>query len=196
MNTHRINVFHITYSNAVPFAVPHHLILNLFPACNAALHKYLSHTGKTQTILQNLYKLVRIVGNTAAAATQGVSRAQYYRIADFISKRKTVIYIFYYKRSRHRLADLLHCRLEFQTVFCLPDCLRSCSDQTHTVFPKETGLFQLHRQIQPGLSSKCGKDTVRSFFLNKLFHNLYSQRFNIYAVRNIFICHDRRRIGV
>ena len=71
---------------------------------------------------QNLYKLVRIVGNTAAAAAQGVSRAQYYRIADFISKRKTVIYIFYYKRSRHRLADLLHCRLEFQTVFCLPDC--------------------------------------------------------------------------
>ena len=54
MHTNRINIFHITYSNAVSIAVTHHFILNLFPSSNTTLYQYLSDTGKSETIFQNL----------------------------------------------------------------------------------------------------------------------------------------------
>ena len=55
MNTNRIQIFHITYGNAISVAVAHYLILDLFPSGNTSLHKNLTYTGKTKTILKDLY---------------------------------------------------------------------------------------------------------------------------------------------
>ena len=45
MHAHRVNVFHITDGDTGAVSVPHYLVLNLFPAGDAALHEHLSHTA-------------------------------------------------------------------------------------------------------------------------------------------------------
>ena len=123
MHADRIDVFHVTYSDAVTCTVTHHLILDLFPAGDTALYEHLSHTGETQTVLQDFHELVGIMSDTTAASSQCVCRTEHHRITDLIGKCKTIIHALHNKRSRNRFTDLLHCRLEFKTVLRLFDRL-------------------------------------------------------------------------
>ena len=133
MHTHRVNIFHITNGNAVACTVTHNLVLDLFPAGDAALYQYLSHTGKAQTILQDFFHFHRIVGDTAAAAAQSIGRTKYDRITDFFCESQTILHALYHERRSHRLTDLFHGALKFKTVFCLFDRLGCGTDQTHIV---------------------------------------------------------------
>ena len=74
------------------------------------------------------------MGNTTAASAKGISRTQNDRITDLLCKCHAVRYVFHDKGCRHRLSDLFHCGLEFQTVLRLFDCFGCRSDQTHIVF--------------------------------------------------------------
>ena len=74
MDTYGINIFHITYGNAVACTVPHDLIFDLFPACNAPFYKNLSHTGKSETICKNLLQFLLIAGDSSAASSQSIGR--------------------------------------------------------------------------------------------------------------------------
>ena len=125
MNAHRVDIFHVADRDAVARAVPHYLVLDLFPAGDAALYEHLSHTGETESVLQDLHlhQLMGIVGDAAAASAEGISRTEHHRIADLIGKRQTVVHIFHDQGSRHRLSDLLHGGLELQTVLGLFDRL-------------------------------------------------------------------------
>ena len=112
VHAHRVDVLHITNCDAVACAITHHLVLDLFPSRDAALYKDLSHTGKPQAVLQDLHQLMGIMGDTAAASSQRVRRTEHYRVADLVRKCKAVLHIFHDKGRCHRLADLLHSRLE------------------------------------------------------------------------------------
>ena len=43
MDTDRINIFHITYCDAVTFCIAHHFVLDLFPARDTAFYKNLTY---------------------------------------------------------------------------------------------------------------------------------------------------------
>ena len=73
------------------------------------------------------------MGDPAAASTERIRRTEHHRITDLIGKRKSVVHIFHDKGRCYRLADLLHGRLELQTILSFFDCLRSRTDKTHTV---------------------------------------------------------------
>ena len=45
MHAHRIDIFHVTYSDTVAGSIPHHLVLDLLPASDTALHQHLAHTA-------------------------------------------------------------------------------------------------------------------------------------------------------
>src|SRR5699024_4873339 len=70
MHTHGVDVLHIADCDTVACAVTHHLVLDLFPSCDTALYEHLSHTGKPQTVLQDLHKLMGIVCDPASASSQ------------------------------------------------------------------------------------------------------------------------------
>ena len=133
VHAYRVDIFHITYGDTVALAVPHHLILDLFPSGDTPLYQHLSHTGKPEAVLQDLHKLMPVVGDTAAASSQGIGRTQHHRIADLLGELHAVFHRLYYKRSCHRLSDLLHGGLELQTVLRLLDGLSRGSDQPHVV---------------------------------------------------------------
>ena len=61
---------------------------------------------------------------------------------------------------------------------------------------QETGLLQLHTEVQTSLSSQGRKDAVGLFLFNDLLQNLYVQGLDIYLICDIFISHDGRRVGV
>ena len=133
VNAYRVNIFHVADRDAVSCAVPHYFILDLFPSGNTALYQNFSHTGKTETVFQDLNKLFFIIGNTAAASSQGIGRTQYHRIADLITEGNTVFHIAHHQRRSDRLADLFHGILKFLAILGFLDRLRGGSDQTHIV---------------------------------------------------------------
>ena len=75
MYTNRINIFHITYSNAVTIAVTHYLVLDLFPSCDASLYQYLTNTRQAKSVFQNFHQLYSVVSDTAATSAQCISRS-------------------------------------------------------------------------------------------------------------------------
>ena len=196
VDAYRIDIFHITYGNAVSCAVAHYFVLDLFPACNTTLDKHLTNTGQTQSVRQNFFQLYLIVGNSAARSSQGIRRAQYHRIADLRRKSHAVFNIFYHQGRSAGLSDLFHRLFKLQTVLRLTDGLCSRSKQGYPMLCKETGLVQLHSQIQTCLSSHVREQGIRFFFDNDLFKHLGCQRLDINLVRNITVCHDGRRIGI
>ena len=123
MNTYRVKVFHVADGDHVSGTVTHYLILDLFPAGDAALYQNLAHTGKTESVLQDLYQFFVIVRNTAAASSKRIRRTEYDRVTDLLSKGHTIFYIFNNQGSCDGLTDLLHGFLEFQTVLCFFDGL-------------------------------------------------------------------------
>ena len=45
MDPHRINVFHVTYGNAVSLCITHYLVLDFLPASNTAFYQNLPHAA-------------------------------------------------------------------------------------------------------------------------------------------------------
>ena len=196
VHAYRVDIFHITYSNAVAVAIPHYLVLDLFPSRDAALYKHLPHAGETQAVLQDLHKLLPVVGDTAAAAAQRVGRAQDNRVANLLRELDTVLHIFHHERGSHWLADLLHGSLELQTVLRLLNGLGGGSDEAHVVPLQEAVLLQLHGQVQGRLSAQGGKDAVRLLLQDELLYHFHCQRLNVDAVRDILVRHDGGRVGI
>ena len=128
MYAYRVNIFHITYGDAVAACVTHYLVLNLFPACDTAFHQYLSHAGKTETVGQNFHQFCLIVGDPAAAASKGKCRTEYHRITDSIGEFDTVLHIVHHLGRRTGLTDFFHGILKRLTVLCLENSLRRSTD--------------------------------------------------------------------
>ncbi len=196
MHAHRIDIFHITYGNAVACAVPHHLILNLFPSCDAAFHQNLSHPGEPQTISQNLLQFNLVMGDTTAGATQCIGRAQHHRVSDLMRKRHAVLYILHHQGRRAGFPDLLHRLLEFQAVLRLADRLRRGAEQRNAMRGQKARFVQLHAQIKSGLSAHIRQQAVRLLLANDLLQHPGRQRFDIYLICNVTVGHDGGRIGV
>ena len=196
MHTHRIDVFHVADGNTVARGITHNLVLNLLPAGNAALHQHLVDTAQTQAVGQDIHQFLLVVGDSAAASPKGKGRTQHNRVADGVGKLDTILHVVYHSGRGAGLADLLHGILERLAVLRLEDRLGGGSDQFHAMLFQETGLRQLHTQIQPGLSAQGGKDAVRLFLENDLLQHLRCQRLNINLISDILICHDGRRVGI
>ena len=133
MDPHRIHVFHVADGNDVSRAVPHHLVLDLFPSRYAALHQHLMHAGKPEPSLKKASAFFLIFRDPAAGTAQGVGRAQNHRIPDPRCRGEACIDRMDDLRLRHRLPDLLHGLLEQKTVLRLPDGLCLGADEPHAL---------------------------------------------------------------
>src|SRR5262249_43123279 len=75
VDAHRIQVLHVTDGDTGVVGVPHHLVLDLFPATEEALHHHLVARRETHPALADLDQLFRRVRDTAAGAAQRVGGA-------------------------------------------------------------------------------------------------------------------------
>ena len=70
------------------------------------------------------------------------------------------------------------------------------SQKLCVAFGKDAFLFQLHSQIEPGLSANPGQNSVRPLFAHYFGNVFESQRLHVDLVRNGRIGHDRCRVGI
>ena len=134
MYTNRIQVFHITNGDAVACTVTHYFVLDFFPSGDTSFYQNLAHTGKTQTIFQDLDQFRFVMSDTTAASTQRISRTKNNRITDRIGKCNTVLYGCNHQGSCNRFTDFFHGIFEFLTIFCFFNCLGSSTDQSYIMF--------------------------------------------------------------
>ena len=196
MYTNRVNVFHVADSNTVSCTVTHYFVFDFFPSRDTTFYKNFSYTGKSETILEDFSQFVFVISDTTATSTKCVSRTENDRISYLFSKSHTIFYCCYDFRSSNRLTDFFHGVFEFLTVFSLLDRLCCGTDQAHIMFFEKTFFFQFHCKVQTCLATQCRQYAVRFFFKDQLFYNLYSKRLNINFICNVFVCHDRSRVGV
>ncbi len=196
VNTDRIDVFHVADGDAVAGRVAHDLVFDLFPAGDRALNKDLSHTGKPETILQNLSEFHHVVRDAAAGTAKRIGRTEHDRVADLLGELHAVLNIFDDLRGSDRLADLLHRLLEHKAVLRLLDREGRRSEELYMMALKESGFCKLHAEIKTRLAAHVGKQTVRLLLLDDLLKNLRGQRFDINLIRDILVRHDCRRIRV
>ena len=81
--------------------------------------------------------------------------------------------------------DLCKLSIEEFTVLCVHYRLNRSSKYLYIVFIKDAGLIQIHTAVQGCLSAECEENTLRSFFLNYLFHKVRSDGEEVYFVSNL-----------
>ena len=194
MDADRIDIFHIAYGDAASIAVAHHFIFNFLPSGDAALHQHLMRAGKPESVFQNPDQRFSVMRNASAASAKRIGGTKHHRITDAFCKFHALFDAFHHQRCRTGFSYLLHGRLEGQTVFCLFDRFRRCSNQLYLMFTQKSVFLQLHCQIQGSLTAQSGKNTVRMFLQNQLFHCFGRQRFDVYMIRNVLIGHNRSRV--
>ena len=179
MNTNRVNIFHITYCNTVSF--PSRITsysISFHPAIQRS-NKNLTYTGKTKTILKDLYQLMRIMGNTTATSAKCISRTENNRITDLICKCKT---IFHFSTTSEAatgspIFSIVALNSRRSSAFLIVS--EVVPIRRTPFFLQESSLLKFHGKVQSCLSSQSWKYAVWFFFLDQLLNHLYCQRFDI-----------------
>ena len=196
MDADRVNVFHIAHGDAVVVVVAHDLVLDFFPPGDAAFNEHLMDTAAAQADRCDFAKLLLVVGKTAAAAAERVSRAHDDRVADCLCGCYAVFQFFRDCAAGHRLADAHHGFLKKLPVFRHADGIGACADHFHMVFFQKAGFLQLHGKVQGILPTEGRQDAVGVFLQNYLFDGFSGEWFNVNLVRNLPVRHNRGRVGV
>ncbi len=196
MYADRVDVFHVADGYYIPFAVPHHLILNFLPACDPLFNQSLPYSAQPESIRSDFNQLGLISGDAAAGSAKGIRRSYNYRIIDFICEGQCILYRSDDLACYTWLTDPFHCIFEGLSVLGHFYRFRSSSEKLDALFFQKAGFGQFHRKIEAGLSTQCRQQAVRFFFQNDLSDRLHIEWLYINSVRYIRICHDRGRIAV
>ena len=196
VHTDRVNIFHIADGDPVPLAVPHHFILDLFPARYTSLHKDFMHAGEPETVQKYLPQFFAVMCDSAAGATQCISRPQNDRIPDLFRKSLPVLHGRDDFGRGNRFPDLLHGVLEGLAVLRLTN--RQCRrpDQADIMRLKIPAVSQLHGKIESGLTAKCREDRIGMLRFDNLFYDFRRKRLDIDLIGDIPVRHDGRRVAV
>ncbi len=123
MHTYRVDVFHVTYGDAVA-------LLSRITSYSISFHPAIQRSTRTCPTRERRRPFSRIstsssliVGDTATASAKCVSRTKNNRISDAFGKFNTIFYIFNDLRCCTRLTDLFHWSLNSRRSFCLLDGL-------------------------------------------------------------------------
>ena len=196
MHAHGVEVFHIADGDAVVVAVTHDFVFDFLPAGHTALDKHLTNQGVIQALDDDINEFFLILGNAAARAAHGVSRAHDNRIANAVRKFHSTGHIFHNGAFRDRLTEFFHRFLKEFPVFGLLDGRQRRSQEFYAVFLEYTALCQLYSQIESCLTAQSCQKAVRFFLGDDFGQKFRRQRLDIHAVSNMRIRHDGCRIGV
>ena len=123
MNAHRVEILHGAHGNHVSRSVPDGFKLNFLPAGNAPLHQNLVNGGQGQTVVGDDGQFLRSGSNAAAAAAQGIGRADNDGVADFFCNPGGFFQSFGSGGGNHRLTHGRQGFPELLPVLGLFNCL-------------------------------------------------------------------------
>ncbi len=112
VDAHRVEVLHVADRDAGVRAVPHHLVLDLFPAGERALEQHLVDRAGVETAGDDRVELLRRCRRSAAGTAEREGRTDHQRERHDLGERHAPRRASARSRSRRRLADPLQQLLE------------------------------------------------------------------------------------
>ena len=82
VDPHGVDVLHVANGDTGVIGVPHHLVLDLFPASEGALHQDLADGTRRQSFADHGFELQWASRHPAAGAAQGIGRSHHERKPD------------------------------------------------------------------------------------------------------------------
>ncbi len=196
VNTHGIEILDGANDDCVAGLVAHHLELVFLPAQDRLFDEDLPHGGEFETVTGFFEKLLLVVGNPCAAATENERRSDHQRIADIGGDPERFGHRPGVPGPRHLHPHTLHRLLEEPAILRLVDGLQVGSDHLHAMAVEYTGPSEVACNIQGRLASQSGEKGVRPLPGDDLGHDLFGYRLYVRGVGKLGVCHDRGRIRV
>ena len=149
-----------------------------------------------QTDGHDSVELLPSAGKSAAAATQRIRGPHDQRQANFTPKSFCL-----FQRRRDDaaglwLVDASQKITKQLPVFTPANGIQGRPQQAYAVLVENAGISQVHREIQAGLSSKSGQQTIGPLTVKDAVQYLDCERLHVDAVRRGLIGHDGSRVGV
>ena len=149
-----------------------------------------------QALLHDINQLILVFSDTATGTTQGISRTYNQGIADLATEGASSHNGLYDGRFRNGLMDFLHGFLEHFPVLATFNGGNLGAQQAYLVLAQNALLFQLHSHVQTNLSAQGRQERVRTLTLNDILQKFYADGLHINTVRDMYVGHDGRRVGV
>ena len=196
MHAYGVDVLHAADGDGMVVGIPHDLKLDFLVALDGLLHQHLVHGRQGEGVQADLFQLRLVVGEAAAGAAQGEGRPEHHRVADPGSRRLGFLNGVGDFRGNDRLADGLAQLLEELSVLGLLDGSAGSAQQLHPALLENALLFQLHGQVQAGLTADAGDDGVGTLVADDFRHIFQGQRLHVHLVGDDGVGHDGSRVGV
>ena len=176
--------------------VTHDFKLNFLVALDALFHQYLMDGGEVESVDTNLLQLLLVIGKAAAGAAQSKGGAQHHGVADAQCSGLGFFQRVGDFRGNNRLTDGLAHFLEQLPVFCPLNGGEGGAQQLHPALLQNALLFQLHGQVQAGLTADAGNDGIGALVTNNLCNVFQGQGLHVHLVCNGGVGHDGGGVGV
>ncbi len=196
MDAHGVEVFDAADDDAVIRAVPHDLEFVFFPARDGSFDEDLGDRAGGQTSGSHVDKIVGVGGHAGSGPAQDVRGANDERVADAVAHLERFVERVGKTGFGHGEADLGHGPLEALAVLGGGNRLGGRADHLHTKTLKGSPLVERHGQIEGGLPPEGRQYRIGSLARHNGLQHLDSQRFDIGAVGERRVGHDRGRVGV
>ena len=196
MDTHRVQVLHVTDGNGGVVGIAHDLVFDFLEALDALLHQDLMDGRQDQGVFHDLPELFFVIGKAAAGAAQGKGGTQDHRVADLFRGLQALFHGIGDHGGQDRLAQAFAQLLEHFPVFRLLDTAAGRTQKLDLAFFQDALLLQLHGQVQAGLAADAGDDGVGALLADNAGNIFQGQRLHVDLVRNGGVGHDGSGVGV
>src|SRR5438552_225870 len=183
-------------STLFPYTTLFRSQLELFPSDHRLLDEDRVHRTQVETTLNDALEFLRVESQPAACAAQRKGGTNHAREPDALNHALAFTNIADDFTARSRKADLGHCLFEKEAVFGHVHRFGLRADHLDFVFIENAALGELDGDIQGRLAANRGQQRVRSFAFDDGCDKRGRERFNVGAIRDFRVGHDRRGIRI
>ena len=149
-----------------------------------------------EAVCSDLDKLLFVVGKAAAGSPESECGTENDGISDTLCRFLCFFDAVCYFRGNYRLAYRLAKLLEQLSVLGSFNAFSTRSEKLGVTFTQNAFLFELHCEIESGLTADAGKDGVGTLIAKNLCNVFERKRLHIYLVRNGGVGHDGSGVRV
>ena len=189
-----VEVLHAGHGEAVVVGIADDLKLYLLPSLQTLLNENLG--GKGEGALGYLLEHLLVLADTAAQTTEGIGATNHDGITYLACRGNGVLYVLAslaYGRLHVYLVQFLYKKV---AVLSVHDGLHTGTQNLHAVLLESAVEVEFCTTVECGLSSKCQKNTVRTFLLYHFGNEMCVYRLEINLVGYTFACLDGGHVGV
>ena len=196
VDAHRVQVLHVADDDAGVRAVPHNLVLELFPALQVALQQHLADGAGAQAAADHRRQFLQRPHDTAARAAQGVGGPHDEGQAELLCRTLRLLHGCDGGVGRLRLADVMEEPAKELPVLGLLDGRKGGAQEADVVLVQDAAVSKLDGEVQPGLASEGGEHAVGPLPGDDALEDLRGQGLDVDDVGDALVGHDGGGVGV